>query len=221
MRPNFIGNTAKYEEKLKQAMKDRSVKIPRDKMFLADWPIRLNTPNFHLSAYYREDNYANPSGKEGGVWGHTGIDIQVALGTGVFAPENGRIIYPFNIPLEDSGNLSNIAFHGFETDLVYALCHIDANSITQKFRGKSFTRSSINVNNQRVLDRGDYLCKVGNWTSRVSDKTEIPEDVKRIYGKWYYHLHISTHAPQGAWKTPWKIPDRFDPLVVFKNLMED
>jgi hypothetical protein len=200
MKENFIGNTRKYKSKLEEALSKYKTIYYEDFLnqlqFSADWPVLLNTPNFHLSCYFEEKNYASPTK----ATKHTGIDIQVSKGTKIFAPENGKIFYCYNHP-EDHEKMSNIVFQGIESKLFYHFCHIEKNSITS----------------EKFLNRGDFLCNVGDWTWKI-DSRKIPKEVKQIYGKDYNHLHISTHRPDGPWELEWKIPGRFDPLLIFKKL---
>jgi hypothetical protein len=201
MKENFIGNTRKYEEKLKEALLDYKKQYYEDflnkSQFSADWPIHPDTPNFHLACYFGENNYAAPSASRK----HTGIDIQALKGAEVFAPEEVEIMYGYQLP-EDHKDMSNLVFQGLETKLIYNFSHIDSNSITK----------------DRIIKRGDFLCRVGDWIWKI-DSRKIPKDVKQIYGKGYNHLHISTHRPDGGgWQVEWKIPGRFDPLLLFKKL---
>ncbi|MCX6750289.1 MAG: M23 family metallopeptidase, partial [Candidatus Pacearchaeota archaeon] len=159
MKENFIGNTRKYEEKLKEALLNYKERYYEDFLnkfqFSADWPILLDTQNFHLACYFEEDNYAFPTkGMK-----HTGIDIQVSKGTKIFAPENGKIFYCYHHPA-DYEEMSNVVFQGIESKLFYHFCHIEKNSITK----------------ERFLSRGDLLCNVGNWTWRI-DSRKIPKEV--------------------------------------------
>jgi len=205
MRLNFIGNTRKYSEKLKALLESRDMgRIPSEHHFSADWPIALDTPNFHLAAYYGEESYPSPSLDEDSFIKHTGIDIQVLKGTKVLAPEDIEIMYPCTRP-EDPPWLVNLTLHGLESDLVYGFAHLDKKSI--EWLGKK----------QRIK-RGEPFCEVGEFDCDVSYIRAIPGDVQRVYERTFDHLHVSTFNPGGPWKSPRKIPGKFNPLLLLKKL---
>lgn len=147
------------------------------------WPIDIDGQKLHLSCYFGEPNYSSPKDKDDR---HIGLDIQVNAGTEVVAPENSRVIM---CQTHDPRGVVGVYLWGQDTGILYVLDHLNPDSLPGEIRAHHyFDRYS-----ELMVNEGDFVGRVGNWPLQLKEAVQIPEDVQKIHGRNYHHLHLETH----------------------------
>ncbi len=184
------------------------------------WPIDKTTANLHLSCYFGEANYSSPASFPFRPSRHRGVDMQVNAGISVLAPEKSRAV--FFCCDRRRENLANVILLGTYSEITYNFVHLDVGSIPKKIK----ERTNVDVLTDTIVDCGERIGAVGKWPYELTRNVKIPEEVKKIYGASYNHLHFETHYypctaddhVEGL-LMGWDISNKqFNPLLVLEDL---
>lgn len=202
---NLIGNLEKYLEQIEQyELRDELKRFKHAIRF----PINPETPNIHIAGFYGETNYCDPNSHSL----HFGVDIQVQKGTPVIASERSVVAF---LNIDDSRDLRDILLYSYEKHIFYGLCHLDKNSIPKKIA----TRTDFDPNSGVFVEEGEVVGRIGEWSEQLGSNAQIPNDVLKIYGRNYDHLHVLIYHDHDG-HVPSAYAPYFNPLLLFKQLAE-
>ncbi|MCJ7816540.1 MAG: M23 family metallopeptidase [Candidatus Aenigmarchaeota archaeon] len=207
---HLIGKSNQYAERRKEGRLPRGLGKFK---YSIPWPIDTETPNLHLSCYFGEVNYADPLDKTDR---HNAIDIQVPYGTPVLSPEKSKVV--FLDTYSGPKGLVDMLLWGIDSKIVYLLCHLDGDSVPYKVRKRRYsdryTRSTV--------DSEEFIGKVGRWPKELTKEVKIPQDVERVYGREYHHLHFQTNYEPNEYGFGFdEEKNGFNPLLILKNLLNN
>ena len=184
------------------------------------WPIDMRYLNAHITAYFDEPNYSFPLD---GIK-HEAVDIQVPLGTPVFAPEKAKLLQTDTLsPWNKPRGLADIFLYSEKTNFLYGLGHLDANSIPKRL----LIQNWFNTRSELQVEEGEIIGRVGNFYSKhvnengfevLGSSIQIPPDVLKIYGRTYNHLHIEMQYPQDRSDIHRFHNDFINPIIFLKRL---
>ena len=209
----LIGNTGLYIENKDKGFLPVALDSLRHKI---QWPIKKDTENIHISAFYNDVHYVIPTISIPGLKDlHDGVDVQALSKTQVIAPETSKVIHIDHC--ERRGNLVDILLYSEESKIVYNILHVDKDSIPERISDRvwfdRYTDTEVSC--------GETIGEIGFWPLELTDAVRIPEDVEEIYGRCYHHIHIRMfYYPDERQLTSTSgLENSFNPLLVLEEML--
>lgn len=187
-----------------------------------NWPIDMRDPRVHLSCFYEDQTkYTGPKEDEQDIPGfssHNGIDIQAPIGTEIFTPSNGILYHVDTVGwggVNKRSNLADIMFWSPEMEIMFQFLHIDNKTIPDEI--SRFKLGGIEEK-ERFFGPGIELGRIGVYSPHeLYPRYHVDEDVQRVYGRSYNHLHVSTFVCSKLY-LPGENKPKFNPILLFKKL---
>ena len=185
-----------------------------------DWPVDMTDPRSHITCYYgTEQNYSD---SEPSDYPHCAIDVQLPLESQVISPEDDLIVV-INMSsdrINKARGLTDLLLYSKKNGIVYWFVHLDALSVPDNIKSRSWFDKWSDVK----LKKGEKLGTVGKFFSgplkdnKLTPNIDVPEDVNRIYGRTYNHVHIETHFIPNINQLHVESNNPINPLLLFKKL---
>ncbi|MEA2004342.1 MAG: hypothetical protein U9O53_05315 [archaeon] len=209
----LIGDTGLYIENKDKGFLPVALGSLRHKI---PWPIKKDTENIHISAFYNDNHYVIPKIIIPGLKDlHDGVDIQVASKTHVIAPETSKVIHIDHC--DRRGNLVDILLYSEESKIVYDILHIDKDSIPERISDRAWFDRYTDTE----VSCGEIIGEVGFWPLELRDAVRIPEDVEEIYGRCYHHIHLRMfyYPDRSELRGASYLENSFNPLLVLEEML--
>lgn len=184
------------------------------------WPVDMSDPLAHITTYFERENYSQPEPGDK----HPGIDIQLPLGSKILSPDNATVVYvDSDSRTNKARELTNIMLYSEDNHIIYWLCHLNTKTIPEHI----LKRSYFDKWSDTKLKQGEFIGEVGVFFNQMmaekhktglDSNIKIPEDVEKVYGRSYNHLHLETHYIPDIYKLYIESFQPVDPLKLLKKL---
>lgn len=173
-RTNYLDHLHGY---LPEVLKDRQFSYP--------WPMDMSNPERHILSFFGDEHLNKPNDEQL----HPGIDIQTEPGTNVRTIEDGVVVKVDTFEHMGVSNISNVIIFSRTTKLFWIYGHMDLESLPEKIRAHHYY---WDIYSKEEVKSGEFIGKVAKWHTHpgLSESVQIPEDVEKVYGRSYNHLHL-------------------------------
>jgi hypothetical protein len=215
----FLNEQSRYEASLALARK-----LPKEAGHLRHtirWPVDMRDPRVHITGYFNKPNYSDPNQDPNEK--HKGIDIQVPVGTSIVAPEDATVVIVDSRGPNEPRKMADIMLYSEKSGLVYRLIHLDIHSLPARLLERTWFDKWSDVKVQEGESLGVVGIFYNNFMRRrehlgLKRKIVVPDDVKKVYGKSYNHLHFDVQFQPDIYKVHFGMQDHINPLSVLKKL---